>query len=448
MSLKQYFTDEDPSIVGSLQTDPLGLRIVWSGLAHNIFRYRVNSITSDLRAYTINLFHYWVVMRVRREMDVSLWSEHFRTKFQQGSHPKFTRSLLVVLEKVFLASICATTNAIDSAGIIGLSNATRRYLQAGKEIPLVFDDVVGEILVRQVQLGFSGRYRTAFVQHLKLVDEETGHPFDNPVAWANAAKKFESIKRFKTLGDLLCLNIKKLLSKKTDEIRHSDITPEIFELYVDCFGSRAWIDKEFAPYWNPILRLDENETRWLWDSFSTSHQSAVTVYLSALDAARKAKCDFDGVEVRGIRQVCEFEPYIARISRIFDSLLSIQFRKIQDVSQWIRNRYGDLPLHEVFPDRADEIAEAISGEGKARVLKLLLLRSHDPEALVQGIIDYHVTVSKYRNARPWIKLTGHLLVRETEFKASPSYDDKLWVHDYHAFQFGSLANSLKSDSIQ
>ena len=250
------------------------------------------------------------------------------------------------------------------------------------------------------------------------------------------------------MGDLLCQNIRKLLAKKTDDIRQSDITPEIFELYVDCFGSRTWIEKEFAPYWNPILGFDEGETRWLWDTFSPSHDSGGTVYRSALQAASKAKGDPDGIEVRGIRQVCELEPYLARISRIFESLLSIEFRKIDDCAAWVRKCYGDHPLDQVFPNRAHEIANAINGEGQERVRTLLLLRDHDPAALVQEIIAYHSKVSEYRNARPWIKLAGIYLVREAEFKGSPSCDEDLWAHDYHAFQFANLANSLKGGSAQ
>ncbi|NMG31753.1 hypothetical protein [Aromatoleum evansii] len=444
MSFQQWFTEEDPRIVGSLQSDPLGLRVVWSGLAHNVFRFRVNSITNDLRAYTINLFHCWVVKQIRMEMDPSAWSESYRSKFQLGSSPKFTRSLLVFLEKVMLYAFCSTKREINAEGLIGFSNASRRYLEEGKKFPLLLDDVEGEILVRQVQLGFSGRYRTAFTQHLKLLHPESGHPVDCLDTWSAVNNEFMRRKNFAKLSMLLRDNVRVLLARKNADIRQADIDSEIFDLYVQCFGKRATLDKEFSPFWHPILSFDIGETRWLWQTLETYERSAATVFRSALEAARKAKADMNGNEIKGLRHVCEVEPYLARISRIFDALLNADFRKGGQCADWMNMRYGERPLVPVFPSSADEIGSAISGEGQERLRSLLRLRELSAPEIVERIVEYHADVSEYRAARPWIRLVGQHLDREVEIKASRDYDENEWVHDYHASQFVGLASSLKA----
>ncbi len=63
------FTEYDDSIAGEVLRDPLGLQVIWSDLGQRIFNYKLTSISNDIRNFTINLFHHYLIRDiVQREL--------------------------------------------------------------------------------------------------------------------------------------------------------------------------------------------------------------------------------------------------------------------------------------------------------------------------------------------------------------------------------------------
>src|SRR5688572_22204004 len=60
-NLTDIFTDYDESIFSDGSIDPLGLLIIWTSLGNRIFHNRLNSISTNIRSYTLNLFHHHVI---------------------------------------------------------------------------------------------------------------------------------------------------------------------------------------------------------------------------------------------------------------------------------------------------------------------------------------------------------------------------------------------------
>lgn len=74
--LNTYLTEYDDSLSGDSYIDPIGTLIVWSALGRQVFGDRVNSVSNDVRNYTLNLFHHHLVRRLvlddRVQLNVSL----------------------------------------------------------------------------------------------------------------------------------------------------------------------------------------------------------------------------------------------------------------------------------------------------------------------------------------------------------------------------------------
>ena len=59
--LSPYLTEYDESLSGDSYIDPIGTLIIWSAFGRNVFNGRVNSVSNDVRNYTLNLFHHHLV---------------------------------------------------------------------------------------------------------------------------------------------------------------------------------------------------------------------------------------------------------------------------------------------------------------------------------------------------------------------------------------------------
>jgi len=449
--LTDFFTDLDPGISGSVQSDPMGLEVIWTGFAYNLFESRINSITNDFRSYTINLFHHWIIYRVRAKRDPKWWKPTSRNRFQGGDKAAFSRALLVLLEKILLLAFCKTGLSFDDQGLTGLNNARNVYVRAGRAYRYSLDDTPNkdtDILARHAQLGFSGRYRTAFTSKLLLLEKATGHPVENADRWERIQKLFCRFSEFRDLGDALEATLVKVLEHGQDEFTAASLEVGLEDLYVKAFGSRARLEKKFAKFWQDELALHEGTTRWLWESLSraqpSSELSPQKLYQNALEIGERAG-DVQGTQ--GIRRICEVEPYLARASRIFDGLLLIENHTYQQAVEWVVSRYGNYPLLEVAPPDPQDLVSALDGVGKERLAILLPLHDLAGSKLVLKLLEYHKFVSDYRRSIPWVQEEGgfwrqrRLLPAPTDKESEASQEP--WLHPYYGWPFVNLAQAIR-----
>ena len=64
MYLEKFLTEYDEGVSSELNLDPLGLQVIWSAYGQKIFKNRISSISNDVRNYTLNLFHHYIVRAV------------------------------------------------------------------------------------------------------------------------------------------------------------------------------------------------------------------------------------------------------------------------------------------------------------------------------------------------------------------------------------------------
>jgi hypothetical protein len=448
--VSDFFTDRDDSITGSSQSDPMGLDVIWAGFASRVYRTRVNSIVNDLRGYTVNLFHHWMVRRIRAQRDPRWWTGGSRSKFQEGDHPSFSRALLVTMEKILLYSFCQVEDrtSFDEDALIGLSNARNALQRSGKrDFKFVLDETRGEILSRQSQLGFSGRYRTPFTRYLCLLEASTGHPSEVDSKWDEIEDLFQSSGNFRKLAQVLEGTLRKILEQGRDEFTAASFEPGVEALYVKCFGNRSDLEGEFAAFWNAQLLFQEGELQWLWSALPEEGEDMPTpevLYHRALGLATEAGRVRDAI---GIRRIIEVEPYLARLAEIFDGLLWAENQSAELAETWVRIRFGERPLQNVKPEDLVDLIGVLEGQGKLRLGQLFAMRDLDAGGLVQAMVAYHKGISEYRNSEPWIQVIQDEWRRNQTIKASGESSDAMspqpWIHSYYGWQFMNLAQSIQ-----
>ena len=72
MKLQDLLTEYDDSLSGDSFIDPLGQLVIWSAYGQQIFRNRVNSVSNDVRNFTLNLLHHGVVRSLLLDEEVQV----------------------------------------------------------------------------------------------------------------------------------------------------------------------------------------------------------------------------------------------------------------------------------------------------------------------------------------------------------------------------------------
>ena len=163
--LNQYLTEYDDSLSADSYIDPIGTLIIWSAFGRQVFNNRVNSISNDVRNYTLNLFHHFLIRKLVGD-DSAVLSRSLQQKYQGKDVLQFKQACLVFLENLFVYSILKheKTDGMEAVGILGISNARRRWDKDDGHPVLTFThEPAGQILVRQLGLGVSGRYKTPLI---------------------------------------------------------------------------------------------------------------------------------------------------------------------------------------------------------------------------------------------------------------------------------------------
>src|SRR6476646_5032715 len=102
--LDRYLTEYDESLAGESYIDPVGTLIIWSAFGRQVFSNRVNSISNDVRNYTLNLFHHFLVRKLVDDDGAEL-SSSLQHKYHSKDALPFKQACLIFLENLFVHSV-------------------------------------------------------------------------------------------------------------------------------------------------------------------------------------------------------------------------------------------------------------------------------------------------------------------------------------------------------
>ena len=453
MFLDKYLTEYDDSLSGESYIDPLGMLIIWSAYGQEIFRNRVNSISNDVRNYTLNLFTHYLVRRLIQDESVRL-SKRLTDVYGGKDTLFFKYACLLYLENLFVFSILNAGKAVESSGVLGISNGRRRWSETEKNPHLIFSrDKPGQLLVRQLGLGVSGRYKTPLLEIGYFDGNYHYHLRSAEKLWQGAEQFIADNKPLRALADLLVEHMQEMLSQnsKQPETQFKDIPEKLPSAYSKAFASSGAVGKYARDYWLSVTGLDTG---------------AAGALLAVLDENARSKQPKDFApqrlmaltdrtvlseeERRKMEHIEQIEPFLADAMLLFTLLTHKKSQPLQAVSERWKAFGRD---EQTLPRRAQGLRDdpillgVVEGAARARLNALLQLA--DATTLsdqIRLLVDYHDRVMAERGQQPWLTLVdagAKVHVRPMRDPPEKEWPQGAWYNSYYLPQFKWLVRGYQ-----
>lgn len=478
MFISQFFTKYDESITQSLNIDPLGMTMIWSQLGQRIFRSRVSSISNDVRNYTISLLHHYVIKLVVEKEPVL--SKSLQRLYENVDSLAFKQACLIYLENIFVFSMLdaeqlgyGTSDAaiqqysVDTRGILGSSKA-RSKMQQDQFNPTLFftKESKGQLLVRQLTLGVSGRYKTPFLE-MKFFDKEFCYhlPEETANKWQQTKDFIDGNLKLNTLVNDL---VKHLLAivKQDDPMPRNDwsnIPQDIKNNYVECFASPSVIGKQSKDFWLRITELNQKAAGSLYKAITNEpsvneHRLQSTVQQYFESAIKEQSIE---EEKKKLQDICDVEPLLAECDFLFTLLMSKATQSRRELYEAYKGEDNERDVNSIIQlaaelqDRSD-IINLFQGIAKERYLSLLKLAKlnsqptqQNMDNLVDSLLQYHQKIMNHRGQSAWVEINkqdGYRCNIKQLTADSRSYQS--WNNRYYIDQFKNLIYGLEGVSLE
>ncbi len=450
--LSSFFTEYDDSLSAGILRDPLGFQVIWSTLGKRIFNNKITSISTDIRNFTINLFNHYIVKTIEEDFNIQI-HKNLAEFYVNKSHNLFKTSLIIFLENLLVYSFIENTENknINIEGLLGSSNAANKYKKNNKiDLKIIVND---EVLVRQIQLGINGRYKTPFMLMNFFDDNYNYNPKDNP--WDIIEKLFSKWKPVLNLKTNLINLIANMIS--TDNfcmkeeysskqkftiafIPLKEISESIKNLYIECFGDTInipnTIKKEF---WIKHLGLDTEPAKTLYDIVANIKKYYISNNKDIFKKSNKVNKQKDD----RIINIIKLEPFLSKIDFLFRSLCIQDIRNLEDYSSFLNEK--EFNINPKKEELRTIIAE--DSEAKERLKKLLDIDFSDIKKCAKQLFKYHQDIMKFRGLPAWFSINGNKIKhysrvykRNSIIKRNPD----TWIHSYYIDTLNSIAKGIEN----
>tara|TARA_Y100001933_G_scaffold247014_1_gene279353 strand:+ start:2763 stop:4145 length:1383 start_codon:yes stop_codon:yes gene_type:complete len=452
--LEKVLTQYDDTLSSDSYIDPVGTLIIWSAFGRQVFRNRINSISNDVRNFTLNLFnHYLVKKLVEDDGDGAQLSHALARRYQSKDSLNFKQACLLFLENVFVFSILRHEKSqdVESTGILGISNARRLWGNEDRPPALIFThESAGQILVRQLGLGVSGRYKTPLMEMGFFDGNYHYHKPAFQSRWADAERLI--IGQPKSLLSKVARKaydfLKECVSQPIQggKLPFADVPADLTRAYARAFASPQAVGSYAKDFWLLQTELNQGAAGAIFDVLEKtddlSPQGAIEQALS-YDLAPEEKAKLE--------HIVHLEPFLADCSLLFTLMASRRTQSTADVANAWANFGRDatrLPgVSSAVSDYAD--LPAIKGTEGAKRLKQLLkaANANSLDDQIREMANYHGSVMQSRGQVSWLNVSsgGAINVHaRTVFLPEPdSRAPGSWLNSYYLPQFSSFVNGLR-----
>lgn|GEM_PF-800459 len=465
MRLDSIITEYDDSLSGDSFIDPLGQLVIWSAYGQQVFRNRVNSVSNDVRNFTLNLLHHGVVRSLLLDEEVQV-SDALASEVGPKESLPFIHACLIHLENIFTYSMVYRPEdaGIDTLGILGGSKgrAVLEDEESHGNPQLIFTDKPsGQLLVRQLGLGVSGRYKTPFVE-MGFFDQS--YRYFSPTARERWSKFDELVSASDSLNRCFAearrhlVNLVSSAQTKPQvppRINFLEISSDLKNAYRTAFSTGAKVGSETREFWLSVTGLNEGAAgsllRVMEKRLSQFRSDDVAPEkLDPQSIVREAVRSFDdgGAERQKLLNIQLIEPLLAEVDLLFQVA---RYKKVQTVAEirdrWERLGRADTTLQSCAETIATypEVLTVLQGTGRYRLDKIRdLARLDTVEQQLEALLHYHATVMKQRGQLRWVELTRngevHNHGRTTSLPAGGDRPLGSWVNSYYLHQFNFLVS--------
>ncbi|MCW3789283.1 hypothetical protein [Plebeiibacterium sediminum] len=440
------FTEFDDSIFSEGAIDPMGLRIIWTALGNAIFENRLNTISVDIRYYTINLLHHFVIWQCCKEHKQKVLELTGRAPY--NSENDLFDGMIIFLEMILTNVVAKMGNTeVTVPALSKLKSIQIQNRNDEKAVSAIVDKNSG-ILVRHIGLGIHGRHKGPF-QQMDIF--QSNNYYANEAIWNEVEKLFSKSKRWSNLAEgLKRLIVDKVLSEKNGQkhIRHSIesiVDEELKELYHETLQPKSFKSKSFIDFWEDKLGLQNPEAQLIYNQIKALNKDSDYQYQQLIEQA--SINDNSGK----IKAICAIEPLLARIEKSMDRLLQrgtteIDGSLINDIKEQLAAETINFKEIEKYATY-----KYVSESALERLKKLIdIVRKvnsdKDISLYVENLINYHKELFESRNNLPWLTIGNGKITQHRSFIYSDNYKESLtdnsWRNYYYLGTVHSLYNGL------
>jgi len=448
------FTDPDDTIFSDGSIDPIGLQVIWTSLGNRIFQNRLNSISTNIQSYTLNLFHHAVIRQLQASYDDKIINLVGRPPYDNRTDLYDGLAIFLECLLAHIQSRETEEEAAESAIFIPGANKLHGILinrpgdKIATSIPV---DRKEGILIRHILLGIHGRHKGPF-QQMGLFHK--GDYYADDTLWNEVRQLFGTgawNKLFTILVELLNDHVlsAKITSNKPIWVKVSAIIDDkLATLYRAALHPSNFNQERFVRFWEHYLGLsDPKTTAGIIYKYVAAHSGEVVPQ----DALQNLGHSNKDVFLQAINAV---EPFIASIQKIMDRLLLRGTSSVDtDLSAFIRKQLTNpaIDIERMY----SYLTDVYFNEEALRRLKKLMeiyrenIAPINEKNFVARLIGFHKDVTTRRGNMPWITISpAYTITQHRSFQYSQAVlDDQeayTWVNDYYLRTVISLYKGLHS----
>ena len=456
MKFCEFVTEYDDSLSGDSYIDPLGVRVIWSTFGQRVFKSRVNSISNDVRNYTINLLNHAIVRALIDDDSVTV-SPALEREIGEKHSLSFRQACLIYLENLITFIVVEAGESVDASGILGGSKAHQRL--DNDTNPLITLSHVGkhQLLVRQLGLGVSGRYKTPFRALNFFNDHYDYHA--SPVieeTWQDAQAFIAGCAPLNAWYCECKVHLDALIGGATNKSRVppgttlSEVPESLKDACRQAFSSPQRVGDLSRTFWLKVTGLDRDAAGALLAELETAIKPNQGLSTEALVRAAQNRLQAHAeTEKALLTNIAVIEPLLAEADLLFTLACQCKSQSLSDIEQhW--HHYGrdaeTLPRLADAIKRTPEIAAALTSTAFGRYQQLMALAQKTSlEAQLIGLLGYHALVMRQRGQLPWVKLWGDRVAVQARTTTPPDRNKRpvgQWVNSYYIPQFTNLAKGF------
>ncbi len=434
------FTVPNPDMVSDGSVDPMGMQLIWTYFGQLIFKNKLTTVSTDVRNYSINLLHHYVIHRFFSER----FEEVKRAQARFSSYKEVydvKGGMIIFLEDLLVYALMDQKGPVNTFGILGSHNAEERILKSRgdfSQIQIHAERTRG-VLVRQIQLGVNGRYKGPFL-NMGLMTKNLEY---DPKEFQTVELLFKSWPEGERLVEMLLDCISDLLKNDNkyyplvslDTYKNRD---SLWSMFAACFGQFKPNEK-WRNFWLEKLGITSGAAKAIFDEIDQLELNSDAVSLVIASAYRRTQEENDK---ELLRSILDLEPFLSRCVHAFLLLSDPGIKRVSDVKEDLDQLVSNVSLENVLP-----LAE--------RNGRLQLLTSCVKDQLSNGvefgvaILNYHKKVMEERGGIPWVEieqgeLKHHISQGErqsTEAVVLGGY----WYNRYYLDAVRSIQRGLKQE---
>ncbi|CAE6839599.1 hypothetical protein [Paraburkholderia nemoris] len=454
--LDVYLTEYDESLAPDSYIDPVGTLVIWSSFSRMVFRNRVNSVSNDVRNYTLNLFHHFLVRKLIED-DEAVLSPSLKRRYQDKDVLAFKHACLIFLENLFVYSLLrreSSNKDVKTGGTLGISNARRRWEKEDGNPVLVFThEPKGQILVRQLGLGVSGRYKTPLIE-MDFFD--ASYQYNKPKfqpKWREA-EAFVTGDRKSLLGRLEAL-LYPFLKRCVAELHHvgtlrfnDDVPSKLIDAYANAFASSQVTGNYARDFWLQQTELNQGAAGALYTVLNRNAEADLEPKQVLEEALGE---ELAQEEKEKLERIARLEPFLSDFMLLFTLMAAERNHSIDNVAKhWDEHGRDANRLSELAKPLSDFAhLPAIRGSQAANRLTKLqqVADAGDVAQQIRRLADYHSDIMRSRGQPAWLVVSEndkiHVNARTMSRPVSGTWQPGDWYNQYYLPQFRSLVLGLQ-----